>query len=570
MANMNWGYDEQGNRKGVPVPQLKETSWGYDPQGNRKPNPVNQDAQEAMRENRMAQINNEYSGQPAGLSTDAQEEMRDSRMRDIGQMGAYDNRDPRQVAWSGGALPTATKTPQPTDPWKAMAQQLAQYSAQRAAPQFAQQEQTPGFNTLRDRNEEDNAEKTRRWAMQDIANARDPHQAALMAQMFQHDQGNQVQLRGQDIQAGVSGRGQDIQARGQGLQAGVATRGQDVQARGQEMGLAGQFINQQATGLNQQAHDERSAKMQKELEELKQKDPKTHAMVEYYLKNADESAAKTGLYNTQQQAAQHDIDFGKSEEGLRSRHLQLLMKEGGMPYAEAKREVDKESIRRQLQAEKQGASGRVGYADGGQVESAEQLLARMKAKYGGAPSPQTEQPAPQPAPRPQAPAPQQPQTMADKLRGIATGNLERRMQGYANGGSIFADDSQGGLKARLAAMQSMNNGASVEQAYGGVPQFGEWNFDDSTNVSASGGYGSTRGLNFAQGGPIDVSGRPVHGAGTGKSDSLPAVIDDEHPAALSTGEFVMPVETVQHFGLDRLNKMVAASRKGLDTGRKPA
>ena len=29
----------------------------------------------------------------------------------------------------------------------------------------------------------------------------------------------------------------------------------------------------------------------------------------------------------------------------------------------------------------------------------------------------------------------------------------------------------------------------------------------------------------------------------------------------------MPIETVRHFGLDKLNKMVAASRKGLDTGR---
>ena len=75
---------------------------------------------------------------------------------------------------------------------------------------------------------------------------------------------------------------------------------------------------------------------------------------------------------------------------------------------------------------------------------------------------------------------------------------------------------------------------------------------------------------FAEGGPINVGGRSVHGEGNGKSDSLPAVIDGEHPAALSSGEFVMPVEAVRHFGLDRLNKMVAAARKGLDTGRESA
>jgi hypothetical protein len=81
-------------------------------------------------------------------------------------------------------------------------------------------------------------------------------------------------------------------------------------------------------------------------------------------------------------------------------------------------------------------------------------------------------------------------------------------------------------------------------------------------------YSSSRG--YAQGGPINVGGRQVLGAGTGKSDSIPAVIDGEQPAALSTGEFVMPIEAVQHFGLDRLNKMVAAARKGLDTGRDQA
>ena len=134
-------------------------------------------------------------------------------------------------------------------------------------------------------------------------------------------------------------------------------------------------------------------------------------------------------------------------------------------------------------------------------------MARIQAKYGvsgNAPQPQAQAPAPQPV-RQQAPAPQQPTGgLMDRLRNVATGGLDRRMQGYAEGG------------------------------------------------------------------PIAVGGRPVVGAGDGKSDSLPAVIDGEHPAALSTGEFVMPIEAVRHFGLDKLNKMVAAARKGLDTGRDSA
>lgn len=67
---------------------------------------------------------------------------------------------------------------------------------------------------------------------------------------------------------------------------------------------------------------------------------------------------------------------------------------------------------------------------------------------------------------------------------------------------------------------------------------------------------------YAAGGAIEVEGQQVLGPGTGKSDSIPAIIDGKRPAALSTGEFVMPVEAVQHFGLDRLTKMVAAARKG--------
>ena len=144
-----------------------------------------------------------------------------------------------------------------------------------------------------------------------------------------------------------------------------------------------------------------------------------------------------------------------------------------------------------------------GYAEGGKVDP-EELMRQMSAKYG---APTAPQPAPQPVqqPRPvQQPQPQQQGGLMDRMRAAATGNLDQRMR-------------------------------------------------------AAGAY--------AEGGPIGVGGRQVLGEGDGKSDSLPAVIDGEHPAALSTGEFVMPIEAVQHFGLAKLNKMVEQARKGLDTGR---
>ena len=145
-----------------------------------------------------------------------------------------------------------------------------------------------------------------------------------------------------------------------------------------------------------------------------------------------------------------------------------------------------------------------GYADGGKVDP-EELMRQMSAKYG---APTAQQPAPQPVQQPRpVQQPQQPAPqggLMDRMRAAATGNLDQRMR-------------------------------------------------------AAGAY--------AEGGPIGVGGRQVLGEGDGKSDSLPAVIDGEHPAALSTGEFVMPIEAVQHFGLAKLNKMVEQARKGLDTGR---
>lgn len=147
---------------------------------------------------------------------------------------------------------------------------------------------------------------------------------------------------------------------------------------------------------------------------------------------------------------------------------------------------------------------KAGYAEGGKVDP-EELMRQMSAKYG---APVASQPAPQPVQQPRpVQQPQQPAPqggLMDRMRAAATGNLEQRMR-------------------------------------------------------AAGAY--------AEGGPVGVGGRQVLGEGDGKSDSLPAVIDGEHPAALSTGEFVMPIEAVQHFGLAKLNKMVEQARKGLDTGR---
>lgn len=67
-------------------------------------------------------------------------------------------------------------------------------------------------------------------------------------------------------------------------------------------------------------------------------------------------------------------------------------------------------------------------------------------------------------------------------------------------------------------------------------------------------------MGYAGGGAVPVAGKQVLGPGTAKSDSIPAVVDGNRPAALSTGEFVFPTDTVQYFGTDKLNKMIKQSR----------
>lgn len=79
-------------------------------------------------------------------------------------------------------------------------------------------------------------------------------------------------------------------------------------------------------------------------------------------------------------------------------------------------------------------------ADGGVIDPAEALLAKMKSKYGGVAAPQPPAPAPTPAPAP-APAPVQAATPAPLagLRAYATGNnLDARMRaaGLAHGGIV--------------------------------------------------------------------------------------------------------------------------------------
>ena len=70
-------------------------------------------------------------------------------------------------------------------------------------------------------------------------------------------------------------------------------------------------------------------------------------------------------------------------------------------------------------------------------------------------------------------------------------------------------------------------------------------------------FNEDTGVRFAAGGPIGGGlesltavngGGYLDGPGDGMSDSIPATIEGEQPAALADGEFVVPADCVSHIG----------------------
>lgn len=67
---------------------------------------------------------------------------------------------------------------------------------------------------------------------------------------------------------------------------------------------------------------------------------------------------------------------------------------------------------------------------------------------------------------------------------------------------------------------------------------------------------------YAQGGAIDVSGHRLVGPGTGTSDSIPAVVDGQTPAALSHGEFVWTNSATENAGAGNLKHIMQGLERG--------
>lgn len=115
----------------------------------------------------------------------------------------------------------------------------------------------------------------------------------------------------------------------------------------------------------------------------------------------------------------------------------------------------------------------------------------------------------------------------------------------------------------VKAMKNAGLGKSILSAEEAIPMLAQQQAQLAQKLAKQTNMGGTGALGFAEGGEVDVGGALLDGPGTGKSDSIPAMIDGEQPAALSKGEFVIPKKVVDYYGTKFLDAMVDKARMAI-------
>lgn len=110
-------------------------------------------------------------------------------------------------------------------------------------------------------------------------------------------------------------------------------------------------------------------------------------------------------------------------------------------------------------------------------------------------------------------------------------------------------------------LAAMHRAGMIEQAMPperALPMMAQAEQSARMKMAQAANMGATQG--YAEGGAVDVGGAMVRGPGTGKSDSIPAVIDGKKTSALSTGEIVFPKQVVEFYGTKVLDAMVEKAK----------
>lgn len=140
---------------------------------------------------------------------------------------------------------------------------------------------------------------------------------------------------------------------------------------------------------------------------------------------------------------------------------------------------------------------------------------------------------------------------------FAEGGLVR---GYADGGAVGRDLAQPAPQVNpLIAQYGQYLTAAASAGVPPVPFAQYQNLLQTTRASVQG----QPPVGFADGGDVSALGRTLEGPGTGTSDSIPAVIDGQTPAALSKDEFVFPAEVTKYYGTKFMNDLIAKAKAAL-------
>lgn len=91
----------------------------------------------------------------------------------------------------------------------------------------------------------------------------------------------------------------------------------------------------------------------------------------------------------------------------------------------------------------------------------------------------------------------------------------------------------------------------------------------AANGYADGGMVQQMPFAYADGGSVDMDGQVLQGPGTERSDSIPATIDGEAPAALSKGEMVIPQHVVQFYGTKHFDGLLEKAREAMAKAKRP-
>lgn len=167
------------------------------------------------------------------------------------------------------------------------------------------------------------------------------------------------------------------------------------------------------------------------------------------------------------------------------------------------------------------------------------------------------------------------------IQGFADGGLVQNQLDMLGGQDLPESPPLGmaqmlpGMGAPDASMQQYQQYLQVARESGVEPV----PFDEFTEMMApqpsagppmpemqQGAMGSSAIMGFADGGMVpgpDVSGQMVVDPDpNAPTDSIPAMIDGQQPAALDSGEFVIPADVVMHYGTEKLTKMIEKARGG--------